>query len=74
MVIISLLLDIQIALDWLCAWLLEETAKRSEQLEKMGKSAFETRNERQVFYAKSLSIVFAQVSVAFFFFCFFIKF
>lgn len=47
----------------MCAWLLEETAKRSESLTKSGKSAFEARNNIQVFYAKTLSIVFAQVSL-----------
>lgn len=54
---------IQIALNWLCAWLLEQTGRRSEDLKAGGKTSFETQNEIQIFYAKTLSIVFAQVSV-----------
>ncbi|KAJ6649267.1 Peroxisomal acyl-coenzyme A oxidase 3 [Pseudolycoriella hygida] len=55
--------NIQIALNWLCAWLLEETAKRSGELQKSGKSDFEVRNERQIFYGKTLSMVFAQRTI-----------
>lgn len=55
--------DIQIALNWLCAWLLEQTGQRLDSLKNAGKSSFEARNEIQIFYAKTLSLVFAQVSI-----------
>lgn len=50
------------ALSWLVAWLLEKTHQHSLNLQRKGLSAFETRNNMQVFYAQSLSIVYGQVS------------
>lgn len=55
-------LDLLIALNWLCAWLLERTGQRLEKLQNNGKSMFEVRNDMQVFYAATLSVVYAQVN------------
>lgn len=49
------------ALNWLCCYLLERTAKHVEQLKQRRKTPFEIRNESQVFYAGPLSVVYAQV-------------
>lgn len=57
--------DIQYALNWLCAWLLEHTGQRLDSLKLAGKSTFEARNEIQIFHAKTLSIVFAEVILQF---------
>lgn len=59
--LIQLFTDIQTALSWLCAYQLELTGKRLASLKSTGKSSFEARNEIQIFYAKTLSILFAQV-------------
>lgn len=60
---VFIFVDIQTALDWLCAWLLEQTARHFDNLKSSGKSSFEARNEMQIFYAKTLSIVFVEVSL-----------
>lgn len=44
------------------AWLLEKTYQRSTELQQSGLSTFVARNNMQVFYAQSLSIVYAQVT------------
>lgn len=48
------------SLNWLCAWLLEQTAKRVQKLKKHGKSNFDARNDSQVFFANNLSLVYGQ--------------
>lgn len=50
------------ALDWLCAWLLEETAAQCDGLVKEGQTAFDVRNNSQTFYAAKLAIVYGEVS------------
>ncbi|XP_055298156.1 peroxisomal acyl-coenzyme A oxidase 3 isoform X2 [Sitodiplosis mosellana] len=52
-----------IALDWLVAWLLEKTYQHSLELQKSGKSAFNVRNNIQVFHAQTLSIVYGQRAI-----------
>lgn len=46
--------------NWIVAYLLEKTAKRIDNLKASGKSAFEMRNNSQVFHARNLAIAFAQ--------------
>lgn len=53
--------DISYAMEWLCAWLLDETNKYSDGLVQKGQTAFDVRNNSQVFYAAKLSIVYAEV-------------
>ncbi|EAT39346.1 AAEL008841-PA [Aedes aegypti] len=56
-------LDIQALLDalnWLVAFLLEETYAKTVLLKQKGKSSFEARNESQSFYARTLSIVYGE--------------
>lgn len=50
------------ALDWIVAWLLEQAYQHSAELQRKGMSAFNVRNNNQVFHAQTLSIVYAQVS------------
>lgn len=52
--------DILLSLNWLCAWLLEQTAKRVEKLKTQGKSSFDARNDSQVFFANNLSLIYGQ--------------
>lgn len=54
--------DILATLDWVVAWLLEQTYQHSTELQHKGMSAFNVRNNNQVFNAQTLSIVYAQVS------------
>lgn len=54
--------DALVALDWLVAWLLEKTYQYSAELQRNGMSAFNVRNNIQIFHAQTLSIVYAQVS------------
>ncbi|XP_055681517.1 peroxisomal acyl-coenzyme A oxidase 3 isoform X2 [Lutzomyia longipalpis] len=56
------------ALNWLCAWQLEKTAKRVESLQKEMKSPFEVRNDSQSFNATTLSIVYGQRMIFFTFY------
>lgn len=49
------------ALDWLCAWLLEQTAAHCDELAAGGQSAFDVRNNSQTFYAAKLSLVYGEV-------------
>ncbi|XP_055600496.1 peroxisomal acyl-coenzyme A oxidase 3 isoform X2 [Uranotaenia lowii] len=48
------------ALEWLVAYLLEETHAKFVQLKKEGKSSFEARNDSQSFYARTLSIAYGE--------------
>lgn len=58
-VIIVALLD---AYKWLICYLLEITAHKFKLLQEQGENQFTARNETQVFYAKTLSLAFIEVS------------
>lgn len=49
------------ALNWLCCYLLEQTAQRVDKLKQEKKTQFEIRNDSQVFYAGPLSVAYGQV-------------
>lgn len=53
-------LDLKSCFDWLLAWLVETTSVRFQTLQKEGNSLFHVRNNMQVFYAQTLSIVYGQ--------------
>lgn len=55
-------------LDWLCAWLLETTHKRAQQLKGSGQNSFHTRNDMQVFHAQTLTILYGQRTIFFIFY------
>uniref|UniRef100_A0A1L8DYV4 Acyl-coenzyme A oxidase n=1 Tax=Nyssomyia neivai TaxID=330878 RepID=A0A1L8DYV4_9DIPT len=57
--------NLQIALNWLCAWQLEKTAKRVESLQQEKKTPFNVRNDSQSFNATTLSIVYGQRMIFF---------
>ncbi|XP_053675462.1 peroxisomal acyl-coenzyme A oxidase 3 [Anopheles nili] len=48
------------ALEWLVAYLLEETYQKFSTLTRQGKSSFEARNEAQSFFARTLSIAYGE--------------
>lgn len=47
--------------DWLLCYVLRNSYKRYEKSIKDGKESFTARNENQVFFSKTLSIVFIEV-------------
>ena len=47
--------------DWLLCYVLKNSHSKLDQSLKEGKDAFTARNENQVFYSKTLSIVFIEV-------------
>lgn len=49
------------ALDWLVAYLLEESFQKMSALKRHGKSTFEARNDVQSFFARTLSIAYGEV-------------
>ena len=53
--------------QWLICWLLQETHKRIHVSEKSGEDKFTARNNAQVFRARTLSLVYAEVSNLFVF-------
>lgn len=53
--------DLLIAFDWICVFLLEQAAKRVQEMKDEGKSNFEVRNDSQVFGANTLSIAYGHV-------------
>ncbi|XP_055923982.1 peroxisomal acyl-coenzyme A oxidase 3 isoform X2 [Eupeodes corollae] len=57
-------------LNWLCAFQLDVTVKKVEELHKSGSSAFEVRNNSQVFTASNLSIIYAQRTIYYVFYKF----
>lgn len=50
-------------LNWICVHLLERSGERVKQLQSMNQSAFDTRNNSQVFYAINLSIAYGQRAI-----------
>lgn len=50
-------------MDWLMAYLLEETYRKSEELRAKGQTSFEVRNNQQVFYAATLSKVYGERTI-----------
>lgn len=54
------LVDLQTALNWLCVYILQETAGRIEVLKKEGISQFDIRNNSQTFFARTLAIVYGE--------------
>uniref|UniRef100_A0A182RJB7 Acyl-coenzyme A oxidase n=1 Tax=Anopheles funestus TaxID=62324 RepID=A0A182RJB7_ANOFN len=48
------------ALDWLVAYLLEESYQKMSMLKEQGKSSFEARNDVQSFFARTLSIAYGE--------------
>ncbi|XP_035916187.1 peroxisomal acyl-coenzyme A oxidase 3 [Anopheles stephensi] len=55
------------ALDWLVAYLLEESYQKMSTLRQQGKSSFEARNEVQSFFARTLSIAYGERMLLFVF-------
>lgn len=49
--------------DWICAYQLEKSFERVQQLKSAGQSPFDIRNNSQVFYAINLSIAYGQRSI-----------
>lgn len=47
--------------DWLMCYLLKISHEKLEESLKLGKDLFTARNENQVFYSKTLAIVFIEV-------------
>ncbi len=47
--------------DWLLCYVLKNSHSKLDKSLKEGKDAFTARNENQVFYSKTLSIVFIEV-------------
>lgn len=50
-------------LDWICVYLLERSCKRVQQLQSMNQTAFETRNNSQVFYAINLAVAYGHRAI-----------
>jgi hypothetical protein len=49
--------------DWLLCYMLDKSYKKLEHNLKQGKDLFTARNENQVFYSKTLAIIFIEVRV-----------
>lgn len=64
------LLDLLKTLNWLMAYQLDVTVKRVEALKRQGLSAFETRNNMQVFNAQPLAIIYGQRTIYYVFYKF----
>jgi len=47
--------------DWLMCYLLKASHQKLDESLKAGKDLFTARNENQVFYSKTLAIVFSEV-------------
>ena len=47
--------------DWLMCYLLKISHEKLEESLKLGKDLFTARNENQVFYSKTLAMVFIEV-------------
>lgn len=50
-------------LNWICAFYLEKSYERVQQLKSSGQSTFDVRNNSQVFFAINLSIAYGQRSI-----------
>ena len=51
--------------DWLLCYMLDKSYKKLEKNLKQGKDLFTARNENQVFYSKTLAIIFIEVGIIF---------
>jgi acyl-CoA oxidase len=51
--------------DWLLCYVLRNSHSKFEKSLKEGKDIFTARNENQIFFAKTLSIVFIEVNIIF---------
>ena len=47
--------------DWLLCYMVDKSYRKLEQNLKQGKDLFTARNENQVFYSKTLAIIFIEV-------------
>lgn len=61
--------DILYALDWLLAWILDQTGRQVDNLSAQGCASFDIRNNTQTFYAASLAKIYAEVLFFFFIIC-----
>lgn len=50
-------------LDWICVYLLEKSFERVEHLKKQGQSAFDVRNNSQVFHSINLAKAYGQRAI-----------
>lgn len=62
--------DLLRTLNWLCAFQLDASVKRVEELQESGASPFDMRNNSQVFSASTLSIIYAQRTIYYVFYKF----
>jgi acyl-CoA oxidase len=53
------------AYKWLVCWLLQATANKTKSQHQIGKDVFSAKNDSQVFFAKTLSLAFIEVSLNF---------
>lgn len=49
--------------DWLVCYMLKISHQKQEGFIKAGKDLFSSRNDNQVFYAKTLAIIFMEVII-----------
>jgi hypothetical protein len=59
---IILFLALLAAYKWLVCWLLQATANKVKSQHQLGKDTFTAKNDSQVFFAKTLSLAFIEVS------------
>lgn len=50
-------------LDWICVYLLERSSKRVKELQSSNLTAFDTRNNSQVFYAINLAVAYGHRAI-----------
>jgi hypothetical protein len=58
----SVFLALLSAYKWLVCWLLQATANKLTSQHQLGKDAFSAKNDSQMFFAKTLSLAFIEVS------------
>lgn len=69
-IIFVMFTDLLAALNWIVSFQLDILVNRVEKLSKCGKTAFEVRNDSQVFNAITLSVVYAQRTIFYVFYQF----
>ena len=55
------ILDLLLAFKWLTCYYLKKTYDRVQRLKKSGSDNFEARNDSQTYFARTLSLVYAEV-------------
>lgn len=55
--------DLLSCFQWIICYLIRKTYAQLQLLKAQGKDAFTVKNDSQMFFAKDLSIVFAEVSI-----------